>query len=139
MPNIQNSQALISIFGEWPSFHDAEVTSLVLSRQCGNGASLEATIHLWQTTNEIDFEGYFVKQNHILAVLLFDDIVLDLLKDFNHQNALLELSIRELDAAVSGNDGCQFEVVFQAAYGCHALFKCQSISVVSAEHCTPPI
>ena len=139
MPDIQNAQALISIFGEWPSFHDAEIISISLSRHFKEGASLEATIHLWQMTSEVDANGYFITKNNTLVVLCFDNIILDLLENFNHQNVLSELSISEINLLENGNRGSEYEVVFDSSFGCGAVFKCQSIQVVSAQACAPPV
>lgn len=139
MPDIQNSQALTTIFGEWPSFHDAEVVSISLNRHFRKGASLEATIHLWQMTSEVDAKGYFVSKNSTLTVLRFDDIVLELLEGFNHQNVLSELLISEIAPAAEGNAGCEYEVVFNPSFGCGAVFNCRSIQVISAEACAPPV
>lgn len=50
--SIRNKQALIDIFGRWPSFHDAEVLSIVLDHGGEEGPSLTATIHLWQMTRQ---------------------------------------------------------------------------------------
>jgi hypothetical protein len=47
MANIQNEQALISIFGRWPSFHDATIISILLDREGEDGPSLEARVHVF--------------------------------------------------------------------------------------------
>ncbi len=133
MPDIQNSQVLTAIFGEWPSFHDAEVYSLLLNRHFGKGASLESTIHLWQMTDEVDARGCFGVKNNTLTVLRFDGIALEVLQGFNHQNSLSELAISEIDASAKGGEGCRYEVVFHPSFGCGAIFQCRSIEVVSAE------
>ncbi len=123
MPDIQNSQALTAIFGEWPSFHDAEVYSLSLHRHFREGASLETTIHLWDMTNEVDARGYFGVKNNTLTVLRFGGIVLEVLRDFNHQNVLSELYISEIDASAKGSEDCRYEVVFRPSFGCGAIFR----------------
>ena len=138
MPDIQNAHILTAIFGEWPSFHDAEVVSISLSRHFRDSASLEATIHLWQMTSEIDAKGYFVSKNNTLVVLRFGDLVLDLLEGFNHQNVLSDLTISEITSSSQGSAGGEYEVVFNPTFGCGAVFKCRSIQVVSAEACAPP-
>ena len=138
MPEIQNAQALTSIFGEWPSFHDAEVISISLKRDFGKGASLEAAIHLWQMTSEVDLRGYFVSKINTVVVLLFGDIMHDIVEGFNHQNVLSELLISEINSEEVGSSGCEYEVTFRPSFGCGALFNCRSIQVISAEACEPP-
>lgn len=62
MPTIENQELVTEIFGEWPSFHDAEVVSLRLDRQGEGGGedgpTLDAAIHVWRTTEEVDPRGY---------------------------------------------------------------------------------
>src|SRR5579871_2051209 len=72
MAGIENQEALTRIFGDWPSFHDAEVLSLVLGRhgiEDRPGPTLEARIHVFQMTGEVDERGYFRLGNHTLVVL----------------------------------------------------------------------
>lgn len=90
-------------------------------------------------TSEVDAKGYFVSNNNTLTVLRFNDIVLELLEGFNHQNVSSELLISEIAPAAEGNAGCEYEVVFNPSFGCGAVFQCRSIQVISAEACAPPV
>jgi len=133
MIEIKNQEALTRIFGEWPSFHDAEIVSLLLARGGEEAPSLTAKIHLWQMTSAVDPKGYFVCKNHTLATLRFGRIVLEQLDGFNGQNVLFDLNIENIDPNAPQNEGCRFEVIMQTSYGCQGIFKCRSISVLSAE------
>lgn len=51
---IKNSNLLVEILGQWPSFHDAEVLKIVLDRAPSGqycGPNLEAHIHVFQMTS----------------------------------------------------------------------------------------
>jgi hypothetical protein len=64
--SIQGSEKLTAIFGDWPSFHDAEIVELNLTRKearpekAYRSPSLTLKIHLWAMTKELDEKGYFI-------------------------------------------------------------------------------
>ena len=60
----ENSSALESIFGRWPSFHDAEMLRVVLDRSGDEGPTLEAVIRVFEMTSDVDPKGYYVLKNH---------------------------------------------------------------------------
>jgi hypothetical protein len=131
---ITNSGAIVSVFGHWPSFHDAEVLGLEIARRFNEppGPSLVVQIHVFSMTNEVDDRGYFVCKNHSTVALKFggiDELELD---GFNHQNALSGLVI-----ASSGSEGL-FDVHFDPAYGMESRFKCRTIEVLSVIPGIPP-
>ena len=132
LSGIQNQQALIDIFGEYPSFHDAEVLSILLDRDGEASPSLTIQIHAWHMTNEVDQKGYFILKNQTVITFLFGQILLESLSGFNHQNVLWDLEIDEIDSEERANEGCCYKVFMSSSYGCEVLFKCQSITVVSA-------
>ena len=73
MPTIDNQELVTRIFGRWPSFHDAEVLSVRLDRGVNGEAdepSLEAAIHVFQMTAEIDSRGYYVRKNNTVVTVL---------------------------------------------------------------------
>jgi len=130
MPPVKNAHLLELIFGRWPSFHDAEIHSIVLTRdRTGapqNRPRLEATIHVWEMTPEVDDKGFYVLKDHTMVTLAFDSITDLSLNGFNHQNVLWDLEIvQELCEQV-------ITVTMPTSYGCEAKFKCESIEVVSA-------
>jgi hypothetical protein len=135
---IEGSEKLTSIFGFWPSFHDAEVVDLQLWR--GDGITersnprfpvLTTRIHVWELTTEIDARGYYVLKHHTLATLRFHD-VLDLqVKGFNHQNAIFGLSITGKERS-EGPWKYSFAVLFDPSFGIDASFQCSRIEVVDA-------
>ena len=49
-------------------------------------------------TSEVDLRGDFVSKNNTVVVLLFGDIVHDIVEGFNHQNVLSELLISAINS-----------------------------------------
>lgn len=143
MPEIKNRSAIIDRFGHWPSFHDAEVLSILLER--GElGGSLTLRIHTWDVSAEVDASGYFILTNHTLVAMRFIGVVLETLRHFNRQNVISELRIEELTSAApplpaesyyfaADTTDLAFQVTIDSSYGCAALFKCKTAEVVAVE------
>ena len=134
---IENAQALEAIFGTWPSFHDAEVMRVVLDRSGDEGPTLEAVIHVFRMTQEIDSRGQFVLTHHTEVALRFVGIVLERLQWFNSQNALNSLEIDEVD--LSGHDGRRFRVSMPSSFGMEAEFECVRIVVATVRPFEPAV
>jgi len=138
---IEGSDKLTSIFGYWPSFHDAEVIEIHFWRgdvDTDNGQYvfpvLTAKLHLWDSMGEVNSEGYFVLHHHTLARLRFYDVDGFKMEGFNHQNAILGL--RATPQERSEGTSPSFDVLFDPAFGMGASFRCSRIEVVDAVSCT---
>ena len=132
---IENSESVTSLFGYWPSFHDAEVLQISISRSSEHdgGPSLSADVHVFEMTQQVDSDGYYVNHKHSVVTLLFqglDELSLD---GFNHQNALSDLSIAETEP------GGMLRVNFDSAYGLDSEFTCRTMKVVSVVPGVPPL
>jgi hypothetical protein len=125
--NIENADLVESIFGSWPSFHDAEIHNIVLRRDCAPSPEMDVTIHHWEMTTEVDSKGHYVLKKHTLTTLRFAEVSDLQLAGFNHQNVLWEFEISEISEPHS-----KFAVSMPTSYGCEASFKCKQISVLSA-------
>lgn len=125
---ISNSEAVTSIFGYWPNFHDAEVVELSLMRTGESSAfpSARVKIHAFLVTSQMDDRGRYVTIDHSLVTMLFERIEGLALESFNHQNAIDRLRIEAID-------GDRLAVNFEAAYGLDCAFQCRSASVLSVE------
>ncbi|HEV8542702.1 MAG TPA: Imm50 family immunity protein, partial [Verrucomicrobiae bacterium] len=111
-PDIENAEALASIFGRWPSFHDAEVWSLTYERT-PKGFDVTATIHVFEMTSEVDARGFYRLQKHTRVILRFADCLEAGFQWFNHQNVLSELLIEPAD-----NGGVpSMRAIFASSYG----------------------
>ena len=71
-PRIEGAQALLNWFGYWPTFHDAEVLSIVLKR---SGKS-QVKVHVFGGTSELDRTGAPAVK-HAVATFEFEGFVLD--------------------------------------------------------------
>ena len=138
--SIAGSAKLTSIFGYWPSFHDAEVLELHFSR--GDVRPSEAKyefpilslkIHLWALTKEVDSKGYFVLRNHTLTTLKFTDVGEFEMEGFNHQNAIFGLGIEQKTRDEGPTP--YFAVDFEPSFGIGATFTCLRIEIVEAVPC----
>jgi hypothetical protein len=132
---IKNAELIERIFGGWPSFHDAEIHSILITRDCDSGPQMDFTIHHWEMTREKDSRGYFVLRHHTLSTLRFSDVSDLQLADFNHQNVLFDLEISEVSE--SGSDSI-FSISMPTSFGCEASFKCRCICVLSAKPFVQP-
>lgn len=133
MEFIQGSEKLISIFGHWPSFHDAEVHWIKAERGSVDHISISMAVQVWDYGPEVDERGYFKTFSHTLAELRFsecEDLEISLDK-FNHQNVLscIEIERRE--------DG-KMDVLLESIFGIGGKLKCRYIEVLNAEAYSDP-
>ncbi len=132
---VENRKALIEIFSYWPSFHDAEILSFTLDRGDQNGPWLDARIHVFEPTQEIDNKGFFVLRHHTIVTLHFEDVQDVMLDSFNHQNVLWNLEVAAVPNAVPGEPGLSVSML--SSYGCSAEFVCRRVSVTGVESFPP--
>jgi hypothetical protein len=133
---IDGSNKLVAVFGNWPSFHDAEVLWIKLDRHPvpGHiGPTFDAVIHAFEMTSEVNSQGCYVLRNHVLVHLRFRDVVGLQLDGFNFQNVLCGLDISKLTEPPE--EGGEFEVVFGSSYGVQAAFQCDGVEVVAVTPC----
>lgn len=89
---ISGAQDLIAWFGEWPTFHDAEVLELHLARR---GTSFLRVL-TWKTSgDQTNPDGTSVRTDHVIVSLLIRDILDLSLHDFSTQNVIDGLAIDE--------------------------------------------
>jgi hypothetical protein len=135
------NQILTSIFGEWPSFHDAEVIDVQLWR--GDVKPGE-----WDDSNVFPVLTVKVRileatqpgatgdsGRDVLATLRFHDVDDVKIEGFNHQNAILGISIvqRERGKFASGEDlPPDLVVIFEPAFGVAASFRCRRAEILAA-------
>ena len=132
---IIGSERLTSIFGGWPSFHDAEVTEIHLDRGEVNQDTatfefpvLTIKLVLWNLTSRVNANGYLETEHHTLAILQFSDVENLTMSGFNHQNAIMGLQIER-----QSNEGrTEFKVIFDPVFGMGCDFSCSSVEVLNA-------
>ncbi len=128
---VENAAALTSVFGRWPSFHDAEVLSMRLERAGEGGPSLDARIHVFLMNDQVDERGYYILTHHTLVEISFANIVLRQLRWFTVLNSLRDLRIAEVVPAE--NEGHRFTVCFSSNWGVEADLLCDRVIVRSVE------
>ena len=138
---IVSSEKLTTIFGYWPSFHDAEVLELHFWRgniQTDKGIYdfpvLTLTIHVWELTKEVNRQGFLVLRHHTLTRLKFFDVEDFQMQGFNHQNAMMGLAL--ISEQRDKGPSPYFAVEVEPAFGMGASFKCLRIEVVDAVPCS---
>jgi Immunity protein 50 len=103
--SISGASKLVKWFGCWPSFHDAEILNLTLDRS----SSSKVRVHTFSATSEIDENGYFVLDHHVVVTFWFEDIVGLNLSGFNFQNVIAGIDVERTAK------GCR--ISFAACYG----------------------
>jgi hypothetical protein len=141
---IEGSKKLIDIFSYWPSFHDAEVLELTFWRgnvepEAGQYVFpvLSVTLHVWELSNEANEanpQGNLVRRHHTLTKLRFHDVDGFRMEGFNHQNAILSLSLTREER--SQGPSPVLVVHFDPAFGMRATFTCMRVEVVEAAPCS---
>jgi Immunity protein 50 len=134
---IVGAEKLVGVFGYWPSFHDAEVLSMQLDRKPLNeanyGPTVQALVHTFEITNEVSPDGYLILRHNVLVRLIFHEVAELQVKDFNHQNALMGLSL--LDLSYRQLERVKWGVQFDRSFGANASFQCYSVEVSSVVPC----
>ena len=124
-----NEELVTDVYGYWPTFHDAEIHSVAMRRnlKIGGTPELYVSIHVWETTIEIDEKGYYRKVKHNIVRLGFENITDLELNGFNHQNVIHSLDIAETDKPDRGH----YQVEFSTSHGAEMMFRCATIVVCS--------
>jgi hypothetical protein len=128
--SIRNSDALTTIFGSWPSFHDAEVLRVRMDRGTvfeggpddGRKPLLDADIHVFETTDEVSEQGVYKLCNHTLVTLGFHGVDRLELTGLDSQNVLFDLEIAETQL-----EAFNWEVTFVPSTGVAATFVCEDM------------
>jgi hypothetical protein len=136
MPEILGAERLTSVFGHWPSFHDAEVVRLSLDRAGRDAAASQcprvtAELYAFEMTREVGPDGTYVLRNKSLVTLEFREVVDLTIQQFNCQNALFGLRI--INVGEPQMERVRFEVRFDAAYGLGASFACYAVEVLDVQ------
>ncbi len=122
---IENKQVVLDALGRWPSFHDAEVVTLELTRAL-RIPSVRLTVYVFNVLGSIDDKGHYVRSEEQLLVLTFRDVADVSFEEFNQQNVMSDLHM-EL-----GPDG-RIMVEVNSLFGLYGGFTCASVAV---ESCT---
>lgn len=118
-------------FGEVPTFHDAEIISLCLSR---TGAS-ELKVHGWIMTDGVDPNGYIVLDKHAVVTFRFEEVMDLQLDGFSGQNVLAGLTLqRATDRGRFGyyampEDADDIEIELLPCYGLDGFIRAKTVAI----------
>lgn len=128
--SIPGGPEMLAWFGETPSFHDAEIVSLVLNRRSQSYLS----IHFWNVERGPD--GYFHSVKHAVVTFELSEIYDLQLDGFSHQNVISELIISHNEAdpeRVSYHslvaEKSDFEIKQEPCYGLDGYIRCKRIAI----------
>jgi hypothetical protein len=123
-PDIPGAQDVIAWFGNWPTFHDAEVLSISLDRLSG----CRVSVHAFEMTAEIDSSGHYVLAKHAVVTFCMEGFPRDesgisntRIEFFNNQNVLSSASI---NARPEG-----YELVLEGCHGVDGSIVCERMRV----------
>ncbi len=121
--------AIILDNGEWPNFHDAEVHDLNIWR-----GDIRPDDNVWiGPVIKVTFELCALKEPY-LVVLKFHDCNDIRLKEFNHQNAIYDLSFAFKDRGMNDRTGTPLtpaiSVSFEEAFGVALTFECFRVQAI---------
>jgi len=120
---IENSAAVEEIFGDWPSFHDAQVLRLSIDSSGPDAPVLDLALHVFERTSDVDSSGAHILKNHTRVTLRFTAVLLQRLQWFGRQNVIEDLSVSPLDS--STHEGRTLRVDLPSAVGMEATFECR--------------
>jgi immunity protein 50 of polymorphic toxin system len=122
---IANAEAVVSAFGFWPSFHDAEVHRATLDRGSGDEQpSITIVVHAFASDGSIDEKGYYRIVTSVLVTLKCRDVSASELYDLGEQNVLSSLDFEPtVDGAV--------RVTLAPCYGLSGSPVCSQVVVES--------
>ena len=147
---VENSEKLSAFFGEWPSFHDAEVVDLHLWR--GMMFSGDGIPGNWDPRNILPVMTVKIRvlratQANLSGkdaevTLRFHDFAHLDLKEFNHVNQLggdgLTVGVISRGKLPNGDDLPPYlSVVFENGFGMKASFLCFRIEVLEVTEYSP--
>jgi hypothetical protein len=138
---IEGAEKVSKFFGAWPSFHDAEIVEMHLWRgRIYPGDWDDRNVFPVITIKILVLEATQPTQSgsgkDLLVTLRFHDADQINVKDFNHNNSIVGLSITE-QARGHYTDGEPLPpnllVTFHSGFGVAAQFSCARIEVIGAD------
>lgn len=126
-------ERVTSVFGDWPTFHDAEVLAAEFETGQGRGVSLTVRLVTWESSSEKDERGFYRRDKPTEVTFLFEGCEEFEQEGFIGQNVLRILEIFRDDSAPS-----PISVMFEPIIGFGAAFRCRRASVLAAQPSTLP-
>jgi hypothetical protein len=118
VPDVPGVLEVVDWFGEWPSFHDAEVIRIHLNR---SGPSY-IDVHAFRMTSEVTPTGHYRCDKHAVVTFAIEDIVEMELYDFNLQNVIAGLGFVSTEESL-------LKVTLHACYGAQGFLVARKITL----------
>ena len=127
MPNIPGAQSIVDWFGEWPSFHDAEIVAVHILRQ----QESSIVIRTFTTSDRTDDSGHFIRERDALVIFEFKEIRHLGIEgeDADAQNVIGGLTVEQVD------DG--YRLFLGPCYGMAGEIVAKALRVRLGERFTP--
>lgn len=138
-PKLVDFERVVNHFGYWPTFHDAEVLSLTLDRdaQVGKtGPTLTILLHGFEISSKITPAGHYKTIKHCVVTFAFYDVYLEQFEHFNHQNAIMGLTLTDITA--DGLEHFRLAAAIEGANGLTCSFQCRYGQVLDLTPGIPP-
>ena len=119
-PDIPGADSVVSWFGSWPTFHDAEVLGLQLNRKGRSWIKIYAW-NISRRTYEKDGKQYFILEKHAVVTFLLEGIVELEMHDFSSQNVVSDFDIER--------HGDAFLMTLEPCYGLSGTILASHIAV----------
>ena len=130
--SIQGGPELMAWFSGAPSFHDAEIVELSLRRR----EPSILRVHTWIMRREVDAQGRFVQDKHVVVTFAMEGMMDIQLQGFNDQNVIAELIVRAAPDRPDRQPYYAFdrspgdlEIEIEPCFGLSGLMRCQSVSI----------
>jgi hypothetical protein len=135
---LENYKMVTDIYGCWPSFHDAEVRSILLDRNktlfgVVSNARVELIVHCFEITQNVKNDGFFDLIKHHLVHFVFSDVRDLIITGFNHQNAIVGLLFDPQPEDAAGN--IFLNVSIDPAHGVEGSFIAHKGKILSVIPC----
>jgi Phosphoenolpyruvate synthase/pyruvate phosphate dikinase len=122
---VVNSEALLSAFGFWPSFHDAEVHSAFLDRGTAlEPPSITLVVYAFACDRELDENGFFRITTSVLVTLKCADVRESELFELGHQNVLCCMGFESTAEGL-------VRVTLEPCYGLWGSILCSEVGIES--------
>jgi hypothetical protein len=132
--HIHGSEKLIAAFGEWPTFHDAEIVKFAMERALESKADdncVRLAIHVRQhaSIDEGTANYRIMMTKNMLASFVCISISNLELFDFNHQNVINSFTVTPIQT----NGESNLLVEIESIWGLGGSFKCSVVTLESVE------
>ena len=120
-----NSEALLSAFGFWPSFHDAEVHSAILNRgDALEPPSITLVVYAFSCDREVGENGFFRIATSVLVTWKCSDVRESELVDLGQQNVIASMGFESTAEGL-------VRVTLEPCYGLSGSIVCSQVRIES--------